>query len=214
MATDLFDIGAKYGRVGTAVGNVANAFVEDSNKTKIDALLKKYNDPMAFEFQGMSPAEKTSKLSRLLYPLDPTMSQRYEQIANTERVKEEAQKREDIQNATIASAFEKPRTEYEGQKKTYEADKTKFLADKVNWDSTATTIDGLKKELDDATNDLKSLMAYKEQYGNPTGEIPSWKSPESWNKPILPTINVSEGENPSYMSKYTRPPVMQPKENR
>lgn len=207
---DAFDIGAKYGRVGTAVGNVATGFVnqarDESNKAKIDELTMKYNDPNAPEFANLSASQRALKMSRLLYPLDTTMSQRYEQIASTERVREATQKREDEQNAAIAAAFEAPKkTAMDEQKKAYEETKSKFLADQVNWGSSATTLEGLKEELKKAEADLEALNKYKEQSGNPTGETPSWKPPEAWNKPVLPSVNVSEGEEPSYMSRYNRP---------
>jgi hypothetical protein len=154
---DAFDTGVKYGRVGTGVGNLvkagADVYVDNQNKAKIDELTKKYNDPMSMEFQGMSPSEKAGKLSRLLYPLDPQMSQRYEQIANTERVKEASQKREDTQNATIATAFEQPKTAYETAK----------AANMTAWKPIAKDIEGKKEELVRAKDDLVKLQAFADR---------------------------------------------------
>ena len=210
---NLFDVGSKYGKVGSGIGNLvkagADVYVDNQNKAKIDEITKKYNDPMAMEFQGMSPSEKASKMSRLLYPLDPQMSQRYEQIANTERVKEASQKREDEQNASIATAFEQPKTAYDTQKKTYETDKAKFLADKVNWDTTATTIDGLKEELAKAENDLMLLRSYQEHAGMST-EPNSELDLRTQFTPQTSTLVTPQDT----MSRYNRPAMIQPKENR
>jgi hypothetical protein len=54
---------------------------QDQNKAKVVSLVRKYNDQNDADFGGLEPSQKALKLSRLLYPLDPTMSSRYEKLA-------------------------------------------------------------------------------------------------------------------------------------
>ena len=55
----------------------------EQNKERVQAIIQEYNDPNSPEYEGMLPAQRALKVARLLYPLDQSMSQRYEDYSRT-----------------------------------------------------------------------------------------------------------------------------------
>ena len=88
------------GGIGRAIGDVMGAYREDEakkaealklqqdqqkqeqNKARVVNLVRKYNTPNDPDFGSLDGPTKALKLSRLLYPLDPTMSARYEKLSH------------------------------------------------------------------------------------------------------------------------------------
>ena len=80
-------MGGGFGRLASGVVDTYNQGKQEEEnlvkKQKVDALVMKFNNPESPEFKGLSPKQRSLKLSRLLAPLDEAMSGRYEQQARS-----------------------------------------------------------------------------------------------------------------------------------
>ena len=83
------DWAGRGGRAGEAIVEAIRgpmqAREDEAKKTgsvdAVNTLVQKFNNPGDTDFQGLSPAQKSLKLSRLLLRFDPEMAKRYEMQA-------------------------------------------------------------------------------------------------------------------------------------